>query len=228
MIQLKEVVKLIKFMVAPGNDTINGGSGNDALYGEADDDLIKGDAGNDSLYGGKGDDTLYGGAGNDYVSGGADNDKIYGDAGKDTLTGGYGNDTLTGGKDADIFVYKLGEGNDIITDYTASQKDKIQIVNGTISQTLYSGKDVTFKIGDGSLTVKNGKSQKISIEYTEDNLIYSSWFTEDDNNFITDDAQLDSITEEKYSVTNVETKEINYAALAQNNQNFLTYGENKK
>ncbi len=197
-----------------GKDTVLGGNGADVLYGEKDNDLLKGEGGDDTLYGGKGKDTLYGGNNDDVLYGNADDDKLYGDIGNDSLNGGDGNDTLTGGKGADVFIYKFGEGNDTITDYTASQKDKIQIVNGTISQTLYSGKDVTFKIGDGSLTVKKGNSQKISIEYVDESQIQSYWFDEDDDNFVSEDTQLDSIseiTEDKYSAENIET--YNYDSL---------------
>ena len=42
--------------------------------------------------------------------------KIVGGAGTDTLIGGKSNDTLTGNDGSDIFLYKKGDGNDLITD----------------------------------------------------------------------------------------------------------------
>ena len=154
---------------------------------------------------------------------------IFAGDGKDTVLGGAGNDTLTGGAGADTFIYKLGEGNDTITDYTASQKDKIQIVNGTISNTKTSGKDIIYTIGSNTLTVKNASTQKISIEYVDESRLYSSWFTEDDNNFITgNETQLDSISEvttNNYSAGDIETND--YSTLAQDKQNYLTYSNDK-
>ena len=197
-----------------GKDTELGGNGNDLLYGDADNDLLKGEAGNDTLYGGAGNDTLYGGAGNDVLRGGAGNDSLTGEAGNDTLNGGAGNDTLTGGKGADVFVYTAGEGDDVITDYTASQKDKIQIANGTISQTLYSGKDVTFTIGDGSLTIKNGKSQKITVEYVESRISQDySLFT--DENFIGGSTldEISAVSDTNYSVGQIRAN--NFESIAQ-------------
>ncbi|MBQ7705745.1 MAG: hypothetical protein IJT73_10035 [Selenomonadaceae bacterium] len=211
-----------------GNDTLLGGAGNDILYGEKDDDLLKGEAGNDTLYGGMGNDTLDGGKNNDVLYGNAGNDTLNGGEGNDTLSGGEGNDTLTGGAGADVFVYRLGEGNDVITDYTASQKDKIQIVNATISSSVTSGTDVIYTIGENTLTVKKAASQKITIEYVEENQVYSGWFTEDDNNFITgNETQLDSISEisaDNYSVAEIPT--VNYSTFAQD-KNILTYGKSK-
>ncbi len=76
------------------------------------------------------------------------------------MLGGGGNDTLTGGNGADVFVYASGGGKDVITDYTAGV-DKIRLTSGKISRTSYSGRDVIFKIGTGTLAVKNGKGKKL-------------------------------------------------------------------
>ena len=209
-----------------GKDTVLGGNGADALYGEKDADLLKGESGNDTLYGGSGNDTLYGGANDDALYGNADNDKLYGDAGNDTLDGGAGNDSLTGGKGADVFIYKFGEGNDTITDYTASEKDKIQIVNATISGTRTSGKDIIYTIGNNTLTVKNASTQNISVEYVDESRLYSSWFTDDDDNFISAENNLDDIskvTADNYSAGDIET--VDYSALAQKNNNVLSYSK---
>ena len=107
-------------------------------------------------------DTIYGGEGNDSIFGAAGADKIFGDAGNDTLAGGTGNDTLTGGIGSDVFVYGSGDSKDVITDYTAGQ-DKIKITNGEITKTSYSGNNVIFTVGNGSLTVKNGKGKQITV-----------------------------------------------------------------
>ena len=113
-----------------------------------------------SISGTGGNDILYGSDSNDYLNGGKGADKLYGNAGDDTLTGGTGNDTLTGGAGNDVFIYESG--SDIITDYTAGA-DKIKLSSGTITKLSYSGNDVIFTIGSGTLTVKNGKGKKITV-----------------------------------------------------------------
>lgn len=59
-------------------------------------------------------ETIVGYTSNDILEGGAGNDTLDGAAGNDTLRGGFGDDQLTGGKGSDIFVYKSGEGRDLI------------------------------------------------------------------------------------------------------------------
>ena len=174
-----------------GNDSILGNNGNDKLFGDAGNDTLRGGAGNDSiqgaagadrLFGDAGNDTLRGGAGNDSIQGAAGADKLFGDAGNDTLSGGKGNDTLTGGAGVDVFVYATGDGNDVITDYTA--QDKLRI---TVSySTLNSGNDITITVGTGKLTLKNAKGTKLNI--TKVSNYEERWFTEDDNNFTASDV----------------------------------------
>ena len=111
---------------------------------------------------------------------------------------------MTGGAGSDVFVYSSGDGKDIITDYTANQ-DKIKISSGTITKTSYSGQNVVFTIGSGSLTIQNGKDKKITIidaagktsTQTYSNAVSGRtalWFADDDN-FITNDTRLDSMIE---------------------------------
>ena len=151
-------------------NTIRGGSVVDTIYGAAGNDSILGNNGNDKLFGDNGNDTIYGGAGNDSIQGGAGADKLFGDAGADTLVGGKGNDTFTGGAGNDVFVYASGDGNDVITDYTAGQ-DKIKITGAKISKASVSGSDVILTVGSGKITVKNGKNKKLSIYNNSNSLI---------------------------------------------------------
>ena len=222
-----------------GKDTVYGGTGKDSIFGEGGKDVLHGDGGNDYLDGGIGNDTLYGGTGNDTLYGDAGKDYLYGETGadiliggdgNDTLSGGTGKDTLTGGAGKDIFVYSAGD--DVITDYTSGQ-DRIRI-SGTISETSYSGNDVIFKIGLGSLTVKDGNGKKIHITdssgtttrtYSQSNV--NARAVEDlieDTNFMTDDTSLDSITESKVSVTDIQSS--NTENLAQDST-LLTFTEDK-
>jgi chitinase len=63
-------------------------------------------------------------------------DTIIGTDGNDTIEGGDGADTLTGGLGADVFRFASGIGGsgiDRITDFTASQKDVIQLENSVFT-----------------------------------------------------------------------------------------------
>ena len=155
------------------------------------------------------------------ITGNVSSNSIKAGKGDDTLNGGLGNDTLTGGKGKDVFVYEGG--NDLITDYTADQ-DSIQI-NGTISETSYKGKDVIFNIGEGTLTVKNGKGKEISVTDTSGTQIYSKTFDLlYDDNFATDEFKIDDITEEKVDVTEIQTSKTETFA---QDENILTFTEDK-
>jgi serralysin len=95
--------------------------------------------GNDTMSGTNGDDVLSGRSGNDILTGGA---------GNDALTGGSGKDTLTGGLGADRFVFtSLADRGDHITDFNASQGDKID-VSALLDAYGYKGTD---PIADGTL-----------------------------------------------------------------------------
>lgn len=179
-------------------------------------------------------DTIYGGGGNDTIDGGKSNDVLFGEDGDDTLIGGAGNDTLTGGDGSDTFVYANGDGKDIITDYTSGE-DTIKITKGKISKTTYSGNNVVFTIGSGTITVKDGKDKEITIVDASGNTTtetYSKfvstppklWF-DDDNNFVTNDAKIsdvEEISETNYSVGNVENNSV-LTELVQEKDYQLTY-----
>ena len=157
---------------------------------------------------------------------------IIGSSANNSLTGGKGNDVLTGGAGKDVFVYASGDGNDTITDYTAGQ-DKIKIKSGTISSCSFSGKNVIFNIGSGSITVKNGKGKKITIidannkttTKTYTNLASSADLLDDDN-FISSSARIDDIsgvTSDNYSVSEIKT--FNYETLAQDKEIYIAHAE---
>ncbi len=73
--------------------------------------IIIGDASNNFLQGASGQDSIEGGAGNDTLFGYANSDHLEGGAGLDSLSGGAGND---------IYVWRLGDGNDTINDGATS------------------------------------------------------------------------------------------------------------
>lgn len=110
-----------------------------------EDDLIRLGGGDDTAYGRDGQDRIYGGTGNDEIFGGARGDRLFGGEGDDTLDGGDGDDTLkgedgadlmTGGAGADKFHLDFSEagganvdddGNDVITDFTVADGDKLVV-----------------------------------------------------------------------------------------------------
>ncbi|MDR3175276.1 MAG: VCBS domain-containing protein, partial [Desulfovibrio sp.] len=69
------------------------------------------------------DDVLNGGGGGDILFGQGGADTLDGGAGNDLLVGGAGNDSLTGGAGADVFLFRPGEGSDVITDFARDQGD---------------------------------------------------------------------------------------------------------
>ncbi len=112
-----------------GNDTLAGNAGRDYLYGGTGNDLLLGGAGFDFLYGQAGNDRLKGGAGYDNLLGGLGRDVLIGGGGADVLEGQDGRDTLTGGNGADIFRFRKGHGQDVVTDFEVGV-DHLQIIGG--------------------------------------------------------------------------------------------------
>ena len=161
-------------------------------------------------------------------------DSIVGGNGNDTLNGSKGNDTLTGGKGNDIFVYAKGDGNDVITDYTAG-KDKIKITGAKISKTSVSGSDVILKVGSGSIKIKNGKGKSLSIYNNSSSAVSTvigskgyeeRWFLEDDNlvaseidSILNKDSKLISINFENNITSELITNPIEENLLISNNYN---------
>ncbi|MEL6883602.1 MAG: calcium-binding protein [Pseudomonadota bacterium] len=122
-----------------GNDELNGGKGRDRLEGGDGNDLLQGLGGLDNLRGGKGDDTMEGGDNRDILIGGR---------GRDIIDGGGDDDNLSGSSDADTFLFADGHGNDIITDFAATN-DNEKIDLSAVSAIASIG-DITGPGGAGS------------------------------------------------------------------------------
>ena len=169
---------------------------------------------------------LIGSTAADKLNGTSAADSILGGAGNDTLTGNKGNDTLTGGAGRDVFVYKLGDGNDTITDYTAGQ-DTIQLTGSYTQSTV--GNNVVLKVGNGSITLRNAKGKKLTITTpttTSKNFIEEHWFTED-NNFTSTDV--DSVLDKKSNSIAVDYKFNDVTAPNKDDQfNLIAYTKTNK
>ena len=155
-----EALQTIDASAVQQDININGNTRKNKIIGSTENDSIYGDDAADTIYGGEGVDTLNGGKGNDI---------LYGEGGNDSLWGNKGDDTLYGGDGADIFVYKKGDGNDVIADFESI--DKIMIFNAKVGS--YNAdtttEKVTFKVGDGQIVIKNGVDKFITLVDSAEN-----------------------------------------------------------
>ena len=101
------------------------------------------------------------GGGNDTLEGLTGNDKLDAGAGDDSLIGGEGTDTLTGGSGKDTFSSSAGK--NIITDYSATDGDVIQLYNITPTKVKVSKQNVVITNSDKStFTLQNAKGATIT------------------------------------------------------------------
>lgn len=80
--------------------------------------ILNAGAGSNIIFGLSGNETLTGNTGSDLIYGGAGEDNISGGAGDDTLVGGLGNDWMNGGDGSDRYVFRRGDGDDGIGDFS--------------------------------------------------------------------------------------------------------------
>lgn len=82
------------------------------------DDTIEGFHTSDVIAGGLGNDVVRGAEGSDSLDGGAGNDVLWGGKGSDVIVGGTGDDSLSGDEGNDVFRFNLGDGQDVITEFS--------------------------------------------------------------------------------------------------------------
>jgi Ca2+-binding RTX toxin-like protein len=99
-----------------GADELTGSVVDNVMIGGSGDDRLAGQGGDDRLEGGTGDDVLDGGSGSDVLDGGAGNDTltVHYNHGGNRLIGGAGDDDITGSYRDDTYVYRRGDGRDVI------------------------------------------------------------------------------------------------------------------
>jgi Ca2+-binding RTX toxin-like protein/subtilisin-like proprotein convertase family protein len=168
-------------------DWVFGLEGNDRLDGKDGDDILNGGSGNDRLTGGDGSDTASyagtsgdvtvtlettraqntGAAGRDTLrsienlTGGDGDDTLTGNSDANILSGGAGDDTLLGGGGGDTFVFKSGDGDDTIDDFSTGQGDIMDISAYGFSS-IADFSDFRFEDGDTVVDLDADNSITIS------------------------------------------------------------------
>ena len=153
--------------------TIKGGDGEDTIESYSGYSLIEGEAGNDNIYtyagyyvtvdGGDGDDTIFSTSQRTTINGGNGDDIVIIEGNSTTINSGAGNDTITGSnRYMDTFQYDNGGGDDVVTNFKAN--DLVHISSGQISSVTLDGSDFIFKVGSGSLTLKNVLNTRIRVK----------------------------------------------------------------
>ncbi|TXJ01990.1 MAG: calcium-binding protein, partial [Neisseriales bacterium] len=89
------------------------------LIGTESNDILTSAGGNDSIIANGGNDTITSGAGRDTIDAGS---------GDDTINAGTGNDTIAGGSGNDTYIYKAGDGQDIISDIAGTDTLNLQSI----------------------------------------------------------------------------------------------------
>lgn len=148
------------------------------LWGSWWDDTFVGDAKRNVLSGGWGNDVLDGGEGHDLIYGGGGNDTLIGGDGdfNDFLHGGEGSDTMTGGGGADKFVFNPN-GNDVVTDFDATEWDKLMFDDAIwgggskseadiLSYAQVVNGDIVFDFGNGTTVTIEGITDISELEGT--------------------------------------------------------------
>lgn len=126
---LPDAVEILRLIGTVAIDGTGNGDSN-TIFGNAASNLLTGGDGGDTLMGGAGRDSLVGDGGDDVLRGGRGQDFMFGGEGEDRLWGGAAHDEMTGGSGADSFVYRPGDGRDLIVDFTPGDGDRILLATG--------------------------------------------------------------------------------------------------
>ena len=169
-----------------------------------------------NIYADDGDNVIWTGKNRNYVHAGKGNDTIYFNDGYDCLEYGY------------------GDGNETIYNYDIEDSIYLNSSEAKLNNISYSGNDAILNLTSGNtITLKNAKNTAIRINgyssgiYNQSSSSTSArvaedyWFAED-NNFVDNDTSVDSIMEENYSVTNIETSDFDSLT---NDEFTLTYNQ---
>ena len=154
-------VNFVDFRGGDGDDELRNRAGTDAaLY-------ANGGAGNDYLNGARGDDILIGGPGND---------TIFGRDGIDRLFGQTGDDRLFGGGKRDVFVFTVGDGDDVIVDFQKGF-DQVRFNGVTFADLTFTdfGSDQRIGTVNGdSVTLLGSTSSQPTLSSDDEDKIFGS------------------------------------------------------
>jgi Ca2+-binding RTX toxin-like protein len=95
------------------------------------------------------------------TAGTAGNDVINGSSSADVIAGGLGNDTINGGSGSDIYIYRRGDGNDVISDSgNDAVVDNLTLTGISPSQVslVRNGIDVTLVVAESTPGAGDGGS----------------------------------------------------------------------
>lgn len=121
--------------------------------------VTQGTYGNDTLYAYSAGSKLDGSIGHDTLIGNIGKDTLLGNVGNDVLIGGLGDDRLEGGHGNDTYIYKKGDGSDVIRDIGG--RDTLKLEGLTLS-------DLGFE--------RKSSDLNIIIKGTEDNINIQGYF----------------------------------------------------
>ncbi|GAB6069162.1 hypothetical protein JCM30760_02590 [Thiomicrorhabdus hydrogeniphila] len=136
---------------------------NDVLIYSNNADYVDALAGDDIVFAQGGDDTVLGNAGNDELQGGSGEDSLIGGEGDDTLSGGVDNDYLEGGVGSDRYIFNLGDGYDVISDFSEDLTD---------SDVIRFGEG----IDSGSVIFSQEENDLVIAISSEDRLTVQNWY----------------------------------------------------
>lgn len=123
---------------------------------------------------GEADVSISGTEGNDMIAGNALNNGIAGGAGDDILVGGRGDDALDGGAGSDSYLWRLGDGNDTISDAAGEGEGNALFFGDSVDETDIAvsrdGNDVVFTHNSSDPAAQSVQAVRVS-----------GWFSNDAN-----------------------------------------------
>jgi Ca2+-binding RTX toxin-like protein len=122
-----------------GDDFNFGGFAKSSYFAGAGDDAVIASLVGGEYAGGQGNDSLIAVFGASRLDGNEGDDRIMGGTGDDTISGGTGNDLLIGGAGLDIFIYRDGDGSDLIKDFQTGGRIRRILVGSDAMQIDVTG-----------------------------------------------------------------------------------------